>query len=194
MNVRDARKDDARDLAYLINLAGEGMPEYLWRRMAGEGESPMAVGIERAGREEGGFSYRHARVCVHRGRVLGMILDYRLPDPYDLAALADCPSVVRPLVRLEARVPGSWYINAIATCPDARGKGVARLLMAQAEASAIAAGCETLSLIVASENRPARRLYDRQGFDEIASLPVIAYPGCRHGGEWQLMTRALDTG
>lgn len=192
MNVREARKADAQDLAYLINLAGEGLPAYLWGGMAEGDETPMEVGARRAAREEGSFSYRQARVCIHRGQLVGMLLDYRLPDPYPLDDLDECPSVVRPLLRLEAQVPGSWYINALATREAARGKGVASLLMAQAEASAIAAGCEMLSLIVASENRTARTLYAHRGFGDVASLPMVPCPVGRHGGDWVLMTRPLE--
>lgn len=192
MRLRDAVRADARDLAYLINLAGEGLPEYLWGLMAEGGESPLEVGMHRAARQEGGFSYRHARVCIDRGRLVGMLLAYRLPDSCDLEDLDDCPAVVEPLMRLEARVPGSWYINAVATLPAARRKGVGRLLMAQAEASAIAAGCAAMSLIVASENSTARSFYHRLGFREVASLPLVPWPGCAHGGDWLLMARRLE--
>ena len=44
MNIRNATKEDAGALAYLINLAGEGIPEYFWKTMAAEGESPLVVG------------------------------------------------------------------------------------------------------------------------------------------------------
>ncbi|WP_253939494.1 GNAT family N-acetyltransferase [Halomonas sp. THAF5a] len=192
MRLRDATRADARDLAHLINLAGEGLPEYLWGQMAQGGAAALAIGAQRAGREEGGFSYRHARVCIARGRVVGMILAYRLPDDGGLEALDDAPAPVQPLLRLEALVPGSWYINGIATLPAARRKGVGRLLMAQAEASAIAAGCQELSLIVAEENRRAGAFYHRLGFRELASLPLVPWPGCPHGGRWRLMTRRLE--
>ncbi|MBB3231269.1 GNAT family N-acetyltransferase [Halomonas stenophila] len=192
MNIRDATKAYARDLAYLINLAGEGLPEYLWGQMAKGNETPMDVGEQRAAREEGGFSYRHAKVCLQKKKLLGMILDYRLPAPYDLDDLDDCPRVVQPLLRLEAQAPGSWYINAIATYKAARRRGVASLLMAQAEASAIAAGCTEMSLIVASENHVARTFYEHQGFRETASLPIEPYPGGKHGGDWLLMTKRID--
>ncbi|MDI5922338.1 GNAT family N-acetyltransferase [Halomonas sp. LR5S13] len=194
MRLRDAVRADARDLAYLINLAGEGLPEYLWGLMAEGGESPLEVGMQRAARQEGGFSYRHARVCIDRGRLVGMILAYRLPEAIDPEDLEECPAVVEPLLRLEARVPGSWYINAIATLPAARRKGIGRLLMAQAEASAIAAGCDQMSLIVAAENAVARSFYQRLGFLDAASLPLVPWPGCAQGGDWVLMTRRLESG
>lgn len=71
MNIRNATKEDAEALAYLINLAGEGIPEYFWKTMAAEGESPLAVGANRAMRDEGNFSYKNAKVCIENAQVAG---------------------------------------------------------------------------------------------------------------------------
>ena len=120
-----------------------------------------------------------------------MILSYRQPDPYQTGNLSDYPELVRPLVQLEARAPGSWYVNAVATFEQHRGKGVGRKLMADAEEQARAQGCSLMSLIVASENAGARRLYQRLGFDDAASLPVVPYPGALHGGNWVLMLKRV---
>lgn len=191
MEIRNARKADARHLAYLINLAGEGIPEYLWAAMAGTGESAIDVGAGRAARKDGSFSYTNARVCAEGGTLLGMILSYRQPDPYEMGDLAAYPEVVRPLIALEAQAPGSWYINAIATYEQHRGKGVARMLTDDTETRARLQGCDCLSLIVASENTSASGMYGYMGFKDVASAPVIPYTGCLHGGDWILMTKQL---
>lgn len=191
VEIRDAVESDARDLAYLINLAGEGLPEYLWRGMAEGNESPLEVGARRAARTSGNFSYANARVCAEGDVLLGMILAYRQPEPYEVGDLSEYPEVVRPAVLLESKAPGSWYVNAIATYEEHRGKGVARRLMEDTTARARSEGCELLSLIVASENTPAKRMYERLGFEAVDAMPVAAYPGCRHGGDWILMTRPV---
>jgi hypothetical protein len=54
---RRAVLSDAPSLAELVNFAGEGVPYYLWERMAKEGESAWEVGRSRAEREQGGFSF-----------------------------------------------------------------------------------------------------------------------------------------
>ena len=113
MNIRNATKKDAGALAYLINLAGEGIPEYFWKTMVTEGESPLAVGASRAMRDDGNFTYKNAKVCIENAQVAGMILSYKLPDPYLPGDLAEYPELVHPLIRLETQVPGSWYINAV---------------------------------------------------------------------------------
>jgi len=194
VKIRAAVEADARDLAVLADLAGEGLPAQLWGQAAAPGESALDVGARRLAREDANFSYRNARVCVERGEVLGMILAYRLPDPYEAGDPRDTPDVVTPLLALEARVPGSWYVNAIATHAGHRGKGVARRLLVDTQRRAREHGCDRVSLIVASGNTRARALYERLGFRVVATAPVVTFPGCKHGGEWVLMTRATTGG
>jgi ribosomal protein S18 acetylase RimI-like enzyme len=192
MLIEDATKAQSRELAFLINLAGEGIPEYLWKGMAQKDELPMDVGAMRAAREEGGFSYKNARVCTDNGELLGMIISYRQPQPYDIGDISEYPEIVRPLVLLESEAPGSWYINAIATFEKFCGRGVARKLMEEAEGRALLENCKQVSLIVASENIRAKRLYEHIGYRKVSSLPVIPFSGCLHGGQWDLMVKKLQ--
>ena len=191
MIIRNATVNDAEHLAFLINLAGEGLPMFLWRQMAEPRQDPLSVGASRAAREEGSFSYRNARVLVIDGAVAGMLLSYRLPDSVAAVKPDDSPDVIRPLLELEARAPGSWYINAIATYEQFRGRGVASELMSACQTEALAAGAATLSLIVASENTAAHGLYVKLGYREIAARPLVAFPGGPQGGEWLLMVKNL---
>lgn len=191
MEIKNASKEHADELAYLINLAGEGIPVHLWQNMVEANESPLDVGTRRAAREEGSFSYHNAKICVENNVVMGMLISYQQPDPYHIDDLSEYPELVQPLIELEAQAPGSWYINAIATYEKYRGKGVASMLLAEAEALAKSNACKLMSLIVATENDAAHRLYKRLGYETKASLPVIPYPGCMHEGNWALMTRDL---
>ncbi len=191
MEIENPKKEDAKELAYLINLAGEGIPEYLWSGMVEGSESPLDVGTKRASREEGGFSYRNARVIKNDGGVVGMIISYKLDDPYEIGDLAEYPEVVRPLIELEAKAPGSWYINAIATSENYRGRGIAKRLLEEAELRAKEQGVDVLSLIVASNNIVARDLYIKLGYELKFSLPVVEYPNSTHSGDWQLLIKHL---
>ena len=131
---RPARKADAASLAVLVDLAGEGMPAYMWSTLASSGQSALEVGRERARREEGGFSYRNAVIAEIDGEIAASLVGYRLDDPYDLGVLDDMPAIVHPLVRLEAKAPGSWYVNVLATFPEFRRQGIGGRLLAIAEA------------------------------------------------------------
>ncbi len=190
-DIRPARPADAPVLAGLMNAAGEGLPAWLWSRMAEPGEDAMAFGSRRVAGEDSGFSYRNAHVAEINGTVAGMLLGYRLDDPYDPGDLEELPAVIRPLIELEALAPGSWYVNAIATLPEVRGRGIGSRLMGLAERLCLDSGAEDLSLIVARANTGAVRLYERLGFCTVATRPLVSFPGCEHSGDWVLMTRTL---
>lgn len=189
--IRPAQQSDATDLAVLVDIAHEGIPNWVWRTKAAPYQSAFEVGRQRAAREDGGFSYRKADVGLIDGRVAGMILHYRLDDPFETGDLSGLPEAVAALIRLEAKVPGSWYVNAVATYPEYRGKGLGRMLLNRAEEKAHAAGADRLSIIVADHNTGAAALYirngyrpvDRAGFSGTDSLPL--------SGEWILMTKPV---
>ena len=130
---RPATKADASALAVLVDIAGEGMPAYMWSTLAAPGQSVLEFGRERAQRDSGGFSWRNAVVAEIGGEVAACLVGYRLDDPYDLGALAGTPEIVQPLVKLEAKSPGSWYVNVLATFPEFRRRGIGAKLLAIAE-------------------------------------------------------------
>jgi len=162
IRIRAANPEDAHDLARLIEIAGAGIPTWIWSGMAGPGESALDVGARRAGREEGSFSYRNAIVAERDGAVIGMILAYRLP-PVAEEEIADAPEVLRPLLELEAEVPDSWYINAFAIDERERGLGLGSLLLEATLDAARVEGCSQASLQFFSENARAGSFYRRAG-------------------------------
>jgi len=187
--LQPARKDDARALALLIDIAGEGFGTYLWSQSARPGESALDVGMKRAQREEGGFSYRNATLAEVDGEVAGLLLGYRLADPYDTGSLDVLPPIIRPLVELESCAPGSWYVNALAAFPEYRNRGLGKYLLNEADRLTRAAGAKATSLIVAEENAGAMRLYLRNGYREAARRLLVPFPGLGHGGDWVLMVK-----
>lgn len=192
---RRAEKADAPVLARLIDIAGEGIPSFLWTQATKSEESPLDVGTRRAAREEGSFSYRNAYVIEAKGdrgpHVAGMLLGYRLPKPYPEVDLAQVPAVVRPLIELESLSPGSWYANALAVLPEDRDRNFGSRLLVLARALAEESGARQISLIVAEENERAVKLYARCGYRTIARRPAVAYPGAAHGGAWILMVQDI---
>jgi ribosomal protein S18 acetylase RimI-like enzyme len=163
----------------------------LWSTLKAPGQSILEVGRERALREEGGFSYRNAVIAEVDGEVAAALIGYRLDDPYELGDLGDVPEIVRPLVKLEAKAPGSWYVNVLATFPEFRRQGLGLKLLEHAGRQALRMGAPALSVIVADWNAAAKRLYDRAGYEQAASSPVFLYPGCPYEGHWVLMIKTL---
>ena len=188
---RPATLADASALAVLVDIAGEGMPNFMWGALAEPAQSAIEVGRERARREEGGFSYRHAIIAELHGEIAASLVGYRLDDPYDLPDLDELPDIVRPLIKLEAQVPGSWYINVLAAFAESRGQGIRTKLLEAAETKGREARAPTMSVIVGSWNEGAARLYARVGYADIAREPANLAPDFPHQGDWVLMKKSL---
>lgn len=189
MTVRDAVRSDCAELAQLINLAGEGLPLYLWRQMAGAGDDPWEIGRERAARDSGGFSYRNSIVAEVDGRIAGALVGYPVADEPEPVDPANTPAMFVPLIELENLAAGTWYVNAVAAFPEARGLGVGSELMRSAERRAVELGLRGVSLIVSDANRGARRLYERLGYAETASRPMVREQWQNDGENWVLMMK-----
>jgi ribosomal protein S18 acetylase RimI-like enzyme len=191
VTIRDAGKRDCGALAELIDIAGEGLAGYVWQQIAGPGEDPREIGRQRAARETGSFSYRNSVVAEVDGQIAGALLGYPIaiePEPIDTAGT---PPMFVPLQELENLAAGTWYVNAIATFPGARGQGVGSKLMQEAESKATALGLRGLSLIVSDANLRARRLYERLGYSEVARRPMVREQWENAGQHWVLMIRTL---
>jgi len=187
--LRRATRRDARAIAELSDYAGHGIPSYLWSQSAKEGQPPVEVGIERTLREEANFSYRNAVVAEVEDSVAALMLAYPLPEHSDVN-LDELPDLLRPLEELEQKVPGTFYINILATYPEFRGLGLGTKLLEAAPALASSAGCSELSLEVFEQNEGAVRLYERHGYREFARLPAVPHPSYPYEGHVVLMTRS----
>jgi ribosomal protein S18 acetylase RimI-like enzyme len=178
------------DLVAFVDMAGEGFAAYFWGTMAEDGQSAIEVGRSRALRDEGAFSWRNAFVAELDGKTAGGLVSYLIDDPVDPKSVAETPELVRPLAELEALAPGHWYVNVLAVHPEFRRRGVGAALLAQANVLGKAADAKAQAIIVAAENEPAVRLYDKVGYREIARRPIRAFPGYGRRGDWVLLTKA----
>ncbi|HZM33380.1 MAG TPA: GNAT family N-acetyltransferase [Burkholderiales bacterium] len=188
---RRAIPDDAAQLAQFVNVAGEGLPLYLWEKMAESGQSAWDVGCERARRNEGGFSYRNAILRMEGAKLVSCLIGYPLNDEPPGADLKGLPPMFVPLQALEDQVAGTWYINVVATLKGYRGHGYGSGLLNLAERIAISLRKRGLSLIVADSNVSARALYQRSGFREIDSRPMVKEEWKHPGQKWILMAKDL---
>jgi ribosomal protein S18 acetylase RimI-like enzyme len=187
---RRATLDDAPLLAELVNYAGEGMPLYLWSKLAEPGESAWDVGRRRAAREEGSFSYRNATMIEHDGQRAGCLIGYEIPDdPVPIGE--DMPPMFVALQELENLAPGTWYVNVLAVRPAYRSKGLGTKLLARADETARALGKRGLSVIVSDDNVRARRLYERSGYAMRATRPMIKDDWQNDGEAWVLLTKCI---
>ena len=186
---RNATAADAAALAELVNMAGYGLPLFLWSRMAKDSEDAWDVGRRRARRAEGSFSYRNAVMVEEAGKVVSCLTGYALPDepePIDYDAM---PAMFVPMQELENLAPRTWYVNVLATYPEHRGKGYGARLLAIAERLAADTKRAGLSIIVSDANAGGRRLYDRSGYREIAKRPMVKDGWEGPGENWVLLVK-----
>lgn len=181
LTIRPATPDDAVHMVDLVDMAGDGLPMATWSAMAGPGEDARLIGMMRARRDTGGFSWRHAWMAEVAGQVAGMVIFYPLPaEPVSLDGI---PPLARPLQELENFCPAHVYINAVAVYPDCRGRGIGRRLLDHA-------GPGPSCLIAGSGNAGAMRLYQAAGFAEVARRAAIGNDvWSPPHAEWVLMRR-----
>jgi ribosomal protein S18 acetylase RimI-like enzyme len=173
--IREATVDDTTNLAKLIDIAGEGIPNWLWSKSAKVGATPLDIGAERARRTSGGFSYTNAFVAEHNGQVAGMLLGYPILEAPDEDPDA-LPAPIAPFVELEKHSVHTWYVNALAVFAEYRGSGIGTSLMAKAEQCAKLAGQSKISIQVYGQNHGAVNLYKRLGYNQVEAAAVRQHP------------------
>jgi ribosomal protein S18 acetylase RimI-like enzyme len=189
--LRRAKREDSRRVAELMDIAGHGLPAYVWSLSAEEGQEPIEAGTERAAYEDGNFSYRNAVVAEEDGEVVAMVLAYRLPEAGEGANPDEVPEALRPLLELELLAPGTFYVNGLATLPRYQGRGLASKLLEAARALAAEAGCDELSIQVFEQNEGALRLYERHGYQIVARRRAVPHPSYPYDGDVLLLTRKV---
>jgi ribosomal protein S18 acetylase RimI-like enzyme len=189
---RRATPEDAAAMAELVNFAGENLPSYLWSKMAAPGQSAWEFGRLRAQREEGAFSYRNTVIAeAEDGRAAGCLIGYPLPQrPEPIPP--DLPAMFVPLQELETLAPGTWYVNVLALYPEFRGRGWGTRLLSIADRIAADLGAKGLSIIVSDGNSGARRLYERCGYRQTATRPMVKEDWQSSGTDWVLMVKKIS--
>ncbi|MBB4121734.1 GNAT family N-acetyltransferase [Martelella radicis] len=187
ITLRAATPDDAPAMAALINIAGEGLPEWFWSTLAENNEDPFTIGEARARRETGGFSWKNGHVIEADGAARALLITYPIGDEPDPIDPAEMPAVFIPLQELENEALGTLYVNVLATEEAYRKRGYGSELLEKAKE--LAKG-RRMSLIVSDANENAMRLYEAHGF-----TPKTARPSARteswsgDGDNWVLMLR-----
>jgi ribosomal protein S18 acetylase RimI-like enzyme len=115
---------------------------------------------------------RHGRDTEWReyvGHLLGSNACGRF-DPSLSSACMSPSGVLHALTITTVVAPGTAHIAQLAVDPLRRGAGLASAMLHEVVANARRAGCERLTLLVSERNRPALRLYQREGFRQTANF------------------------
>jgi ribosomal protein S18 acetylase RimI-like enzyme len=180
--VRKARPEDFGRAARLLHHSAADM----YDRFAGGRERALRV-LERSLGEPGNASSAEVVWVVElTGRVAGAMAAFPVDDAaarsraFLRLALRGAPPWRWPTAlylywaggRAAPSPPASaFYIDALATDPGFRRRGVARALLAEAERQAREHGLPAVALDTTISNAPARALYASEGFDEVAYRP-----------------------
>ncbi|WP_137702329.1 GNAT family N-acetyltransferase [Marimonas lutisalis] len=180
---RLGRATDASALAQLINLAGEGLPEYLWAEEAGTVEAGWELG--RAYQAE---KAKDGRVVVadEGDGPIAALMGYSIPE-YPDPVPADAPPLYRPMLELEALAPKSWFIESLACFPEHRGRGLGSRLLDIAVTIGRDKDADVISLLVEDNNLGAIRLYERRGFEATEEREIIGNGWQTSATKWVLM-------
>jgi ribosomal protein S18 acetylase RimI-like enzyme len=183
---RPAVREDCEHIARLYRISSDGVADYIWTRLAEEGEDILAVGQRRYEREDTAFSYQNCHVAESDGAVVGMLSAFPLyadPDEHE------SDPVLAPYSELEE--DASFYVCGVAMYPQYRGMGGGSHFMALAEQLAEKRGLTKFSLIVFEQNSGALRLYERLGYSEVARRPVYPHPLIHFTGDAILMVKHI---
>lgn len=191
IDLRLAEPSDSAFLAKAAVGAGGGIYEHLLAKAIRglQTDAALATAIAHA---DDGLTWRNAILAEDEdGHLLGAAVAYpgqayRLPSAI-LAAASDAAK--RDLAPLFASQPpaDSYYLHAIWTHPDARGRGVGRLLLDAVTAFGADQGFSRVSLHVWRDNAPAMALYKSRGFKLLETLDVPRRPLLPHDGGKLLM-------
>jgi ribosomal protein S18 acetylase RimI-like enzyme len=186
--IRTARKDDAREIAKLFDIASDGLATYIWSKLQGPGQTLLDVGEARYARENAIFSYQNCMMAEREGEIAGMMHCYKEDGPPD--EVRDNDPILKPYLELE--LYGSLYISSIAIYEKHRGIGIGTDLLHWAFAHAKEIGMGKVSLICFERNEGAMRLYRRLGFSEVDRRAIVPHPSLHyHDGDALLMAREV---
>jgi RimJ/RimL family protein N-acetyltransferase len=189
---RDPVDADAAGLTVLADAATRRLVSRLWDDGADPGQSSFEVGREVIRSDTTSLSHLSRwRVVDHNNCLAGGLNSYRLPPPGAAPASAATAAILEPLTELKAVAEGTWYVSVASIFPEFRGQGIGQQLFVEAERLATEAAVDRITLLVASVNEGAYRLYRRLGFQEWERRPFVPFPGSDEAGDWILMVRDL---
>jgi ribosomal protein S18 acetylase RimI-like enzyme len=193
--LRDARKEEARELARLINFAGKGpqsvgLDYTVWSRSANEGQDPYDVGSLRVANEVGGYSYNNIRVIEADGKPAALAMSFTIVKKTQ-TELDQIDDLFRIFADLSQQAVGSYYLDSLAVSPEYRGHGFGRYLLEDTVDKAVKGGHEQISLLVFEKNQAALALYQKLGFKEQSKLIAPVHPSMPYEGYVILLSKSL---
>ena len=189
IKYRPGDKHDCVRLAELIDLASDGVVEYLFHDLI-PGMTPVQIIANSLENDNYPHTYKSAIVATIKNDIVGMALSY--PSAYH--KITDEMRNFFPADRLEhlshfyaASVENSWYLDDLAVMASHRGEGIGEKLISLTKEKAVENGFHALSLIVFADNSLAIPLYKRTGFEIVQKVELRGNEYINHHEDCFLM-------
>lgn len=145
--------------------------------------------------EVGYDSYKNAIVAEYQGNIVGIVYSY----PAKYHEISEGTRNFFPSNRLEfladffnSRVEGSLFLDSIYVDEEFRGQGIGNKLISLTKQKAKENGHKQLSLMVMSENKVARRAYERNDFTICKHIDIKQHPLIPNKGGVYLLVSNVD--
>ncbi len=189
--IRPATPRDATDIACLVDIAGHGIEAASWAGWVDDDQSMFAAARRMILTDDTlPHHFSKASILECDGAVAGCLVGECAAEQQELHSAY--PDYFRPILELEAAVPGFWTVVSVAVYREFRGQGLSRLLLDHALILARQSGARGLSIVVEDINTKAINVYHRFGFMERERKPWLPYGHRKGPKEWVLLTRPLD--
>lgn len=166
IKYRDAQKEDCSKVAEYINLASDGVVDYLFKDIV-PGMTVAQILTYNLENENGYDSYKSVIVAEDNLDIIGMIQFYssvyhRIDE--EMRSFFPEERLEQFKEFYESRIDNSLLINAMFVHKDYRCKGIGTRFISLAEEKAKSLGFDNLSLLVLADNLNAQRVYQSNGF------------------------------
>lgn len=172
IKYRHAEKADSAKIAELIDMASDGVVEYLFRDLIPK-MTPVQIMAYTLEKDNYPHSYKSAIVAADGTNTVGTALSY----PASYHKVTDEMIGFFPNERLEhlgdfysSHVPDSWFLDALGVDETYRKKGIGTRLIELTKERAKHNGYGILSLIAFADNLPALALYKVHGFRVVKEI------------------------
>ena len=136
--LRPATEQDSMAIARLIQIASDGVTDYLWSTLTNDypGCTLLEIGAQRYANPDSVFSFRNCTLAVADDTIQGMAMTFAIPpaDPTTAASSqvepqsesrseskgADTTAEPDVLAPYALEQPNSWYLCALGVFPEFR--------------------------------------------------------------------------
>ena len=127
------------------------------------------------------YSYKRALVVEEEGEILGVAFGYNeseestIDDPLFPILKEEGIGEAEKMFTDKEAFENEWYLDSIAVRSDQRGKGIGALLLNALPEFARSQGADKLGLSVDDANPRAKKLYMREGFEEVGRKTISGH-------------------